>query len=176
MSALKPEPTGAVREQVIDGLDARGSELSEQARLDVRHRERNAAAGCRADRPVPPTGSRLLADRLGGRLDIIVNNAGISEHGTIGALSDDAFDRLLNVNVRGVWHTTSAAVAHLGEAGRIINIGSCFSERLPYPGARLPVDQARRRRDDQGLGPRSGKPPHHRQHRRAGPNRDGGEP
>ena len=71
-------------------------------------------------------------DKLGGRLDILVNNAGISEHGAIGTLSDESFDRLLNVNVRGVWHTTSAAVAHLSEGGRIVNIGSFFSERVPY--------------------------------------------
>ena len=73
-------------------------------------------------------------ERLGGRLDILVNNAGIAEHGPIGALPDAAFDRMLDVNVRGVWHTTAAAVAHLGDAGRIINIGSFFSERVPAPG------------------------------------------
>ena len=88
-----------------------------------------------ADTHTVKAGVAQAVDKLGGRLDILVNNAGISEHGAIGALPDDAFDRLLDVNVRGVWHTTSAAIAHLGEAGRIINIGSFFSERVPYPGA-----------------------------------------
>ena len=73
-------------------------------------------------------------EKLGGRLDILVNNAGISEHGPIGVLSDRAFDAMVDVNIRGVWHTTSAAVAHLGDNGRIINIGSFFSERVPFPG------------------------------------------
>ena len=80
-------------------------------------------------------GVTQAVDRLGGRLDILVNNAGIAEHGPIGALSDAAFDRMLDVNVRGVWHTTSAAIMHLGDGGRIINIGSFFSERVPTPGA-----------------------------------------
>ena len=73
-------------------------------------------------------------DRLGGSLDILVNNAGIAEHGPIGMISDAVFERQLDVNVRGVWHTTSAAVPHFRDGGRIINIGSFFSERVPYPG------------------------------------------
>lgn len=73
-------------------------------------------------------------NQLGGHLDILVNNAGIAEHGPIGALSDDTFERQMDVNVRGVWYTTSAAVASLRDGGRVINIGSFFSERVPAPG------------------------------------------
>ena len=73
-------------------------------------------------------------DRLGGSLDILVNNAGIADHGPIGMVADDVFERLLDVNVRGVWYTTAAAVSHLRNGGRIINIGSFFSERAPMPG------------------------------------------
>lgn len=73
-------------------------------------------------------------DRLGGALDILVNNAGIAEHGPIGLLSDAVFERQLDVNVRGVWHTTSSAVPHFRDGGRIINIGSFFSERVSAPG------------------------------------------
>ena len=88
-----------------------------------------------AEADAAKAGVAAAIDRLGGRLDILVNNAGVSEHGPVGVLSDTAFEKLLNVNVRGVWHTTSAAVAHLGDAGRIINVGSFFSERVPFPGA-----------------------------------------
>ena len=73
-------------------------------------------------------------ERLGGRLDILINNAGVADHGAIGELSDDAFDRLVDVNIRGVWYTTAAAVTHLADDGRIVNIGSFFSERIPFPG------------------------------------------
>ncbi len=79
-------------------------------------------------------GVAQAVDRLGGGLDILVNNAGIAEHGPLGMLSDAVFERQLDVNVRGVWHTTSAAVPHFRDGGRIINIGSFFSERVPYPG------------------------------------------
>ena len=72
-------------------------------------------------------------DRLGGHLDILVNNAGIAEHAPFGALNDAAFERQLDINVRGVWHTTIAAVAAMREDGRVINIGSFFSERVPAP-------------------------------------------
>ena len=73
-------------------------------------------------------------DQLGGHLDILVNNAGIAEHGPIGLLDDATFERQLDINVRGVWYTTTAAVAAMRAGGRIINIGSFFSERVMAPG------------------------------------------
>lgn len=86
------------------------------------------------DAEMVKAGVAQAVDRLGGSLDILVNNAGIAEHGPIGMISAAVFERQLDVNVRGVWHTTSAAVPHLRDGGRIINIGSFFSERVPYPG------------------------------------------
>ena len=88
-----------------------------------------------ADAVATKAGVEQAAEKLGGRLDILVNNAGIAEHGPIGALSDDAFERQVDVNIRGVWHTTAAVLAHLSDGGRIVNIGSFFSERVPTPGA-----------------------------------------
>ena len=88
-----------------------------------------------ADAVATKAGVEQAAEKLGGRLDILVNNAGIAEHGPIGAMSDDAFERQVDVNIRGVWHTTSVALAHLSDGGRIVNIGSFFSERVPTPGA-----------------------------------------
>ena len=88
-----------------------------------------------ADVDAARAGIAQAVEKLGGRLDILVNNAGIAEHGPVGVLTDTAFERMVDVNIRGVWHTTSAAVAHLGEGGRIVNIGSFFSERIPFPGA-----------------------------------------
>ncbi len=88
-----------------------------------------------ADADAARAGIAQAVEKLGGRLDILVNNAGIAEHGPVGVLPDTAFERMVDVNIRGVWHTTSAAVAHLGEDGRIVNIGSFFSERIPFPGA-----------------------------------------
>jgi 3-oxoacyl-[acyl-carrier protein] reductase len=70
---------------------------------------------------------------LGG-LDILVNNAGAGAFGPVGSMSLDEFDRLLAVNVRGVFATTQAALVHLGEGSRIINIGNVFADRAAIPG------------------------------------------
>ena len=91
------------------------------------------AADAGAVEPVRAGVAQAL-DRLGGHLDILVNNAGIAEHAPFGVLDDAAFERQLDVNVRGVWHTTTAAVAAMRDDGRVINIGSFFSERVPAPG------------------------------------------
>ncbi|MFV2104374.1 SDR family NAD(P)-dependent oxidoreductase [Micromonospora sp. LOL_024] len=69
-----------------------------------------------------------------GRLDILVNNAGVFAGGPIEAISLDDLDRAVAVNVRGVFLATQAAVRHMGEGGRIINIGSSFANRVPTPG------------------------------------------
>ncbi|KDE97568.1 oxidoreductase [Mycolicibacterium aromaticivorans JS19b1 = JCM 16368] len=70
---------------------------------------------------------------LGG-LDILVNNAGIALAGTIDEFSLEDFDRLLAVNVRGVYAAIQRAVPHLGEGGRIITIGSVNADRVPMNG------------------------------------------
>ena len=69
---------------------------------------------------------------LGG-LDILVNNAGVASGALIEDFDLEEFDRIVNINVRGVFATTKAAVPHLGEGGRIINIGSVNAERVPVP-------------------------------------------
>jgi len=43
-------------------------------------------------------------------------------------------DALLAVNIRSVVLASQAAIPHLGEGGRIISIGSCLGERVPFPG------------------------------------------
>ena len=64
----------------------------------------------------------------------VPDGGGIVEHDPTGLLSDAAFERQMDINVRGVWYTTSAAVTAMRDGGRIINIGSFFSERVPAPG------------------------------------------
>lgn len=88
-----------------------------------------------ADANAAKAGISKAVEKLGGRLDILVNNAGIAAHGPIGVLSYGDFENMVDVNIRGLWHTTSAVIAQLSENGRIINIGSFFSERIPFPGA-----------------------------------------
>ncbi|MEH1907965.1 MAG: 3-oxoacyl-ACP reductase family protein [Nostoc sp.] len=72
-------------------------------------------------------------DKFGG-IDILVNNAGVLAIAPIDDFTLADFDRTLAVNVRAVFVATQAAVKHMKEGGRIINIGSTNAERMPFPG------------------------------------------
>jgi 3-oxoacyl-[acyl-carrier protein] reductase len=67
-------------------------------------------------------------------LDILVNNAGIAKMAPIDSFSLADFDRTFAVNVRAVFVATQAAVKHMRQGGRVINIGSCNAERMPFAG------------------------------------------
>ena len=69
-----------------------------------------------------------------GRLDVLVNNAGTAIPKKFEDSTLEELDRLININLRGVFVTTQAALKHLNDGGRIINIGSCVGERLLTPG------------------------------------------
>lgn len=69
-----------------------------------------------------------------GHLDILVNNAGVLAVGPLEDFSLEDFDRTLAVNVRSVFVATQAAARHMGQGGRIINIGSTNAERMPFAG------------------------------------------
>jgi 3-oxoacyl-[acyl-carrier protein] reductase len=70
---------------------------------------------------------------LGG-IDILVNNAGIAVIAPFDDYRLEDFDRTLAVNVRAVFVATQAAVKHMQAGGRIINLGSCNAERIPFAG------------------------------------------
>lgn len=69
-----------------------------------------------------------------GSIDILVNNAGIAVMAPIEQFSMEDFDRLIAVNVRGVFVATQEAARHMREGGRIIHIGSTNSERMTFAG------------------------------------------
>ncbi|MCI0359420.1 MAG: SDR family oxidoreductase [Planctomycetaceae bacterium] len=66
-----------------------------------------------------------------GRLDLLVNNAGAFDGGPLDELSADAWDRVINTNLRGPFLCTRAALRMMKPArsGRIINIGSIAAQR-----------------------------------------------
>jgi NAD(P)-dependent dehydrogenase (short-subunit alcohol dehydrogenase family) len=72
-----------------------------------------------------------------GRLDILVNSAGIFPNGPFEDVTVDEIDRTLAVHVRAVFVAAQAAARHMPAGGRIISIGSCFVERVPYAGVTL---------------------------------------
>ena len=69
-----------------------------------------------------------------GRLDVLVNNAGTAIPKKFEETTLEELDRLLNINVRGVFIATQAALKHMKSGGRIIMIGSCVGERVMTPG------------------------------------------
>ncbi|MEV5529623.1 3-oxoacyl-ACP reductase family protein [Streptomyces prunicolor] len=76
------------------------------------------------------------AEALGG-LDVLVNNVGVGALGPLDGLSLADVDRVLAVNVRGVFLTSQAAAARMASGGRIITVGSCMTQRVPGPGGTL---------------------------------------
>ncbi|MDQ0597913.1 3-oxoacyl-[acyl-carrier protein] reductase [Streptomyces canus] len=76
------------------------------------------------------------AEALGG-LDVLVNNVGVGVLGPLEDLSLAEVDRVLAVNVRGVFLASQAAAARMTSGGRIITVGTCMTQRVPGPGGTL---------------------------------------
>ncbi|MDQ7994254.1 MAG: SDR family oxidoreductase [Luteibacter sp.] len=123
-----------------DGADVaityeKSMEKAEAIVADMRALGRRALA-IQADAANPEASitavERTVAD-LGG-LDILVNNAGVLVAGPFHDQSLEDMDLLLNVNVRGVFVTTQAALKHIRDGGRIITIGSNAGLTVPFAG------------------------------------------
>src|SRR5438132_1853448 len=69
-----------------------------------------------------------------GRLDILVNNAGTAIPKKFEEATLEEMDRVIDINVRGVFVATQAALKHMKSGGRIIMIGSSVGERVMVPG------------------------------------------
>ena len=72
-----------------------------------------------------------------GRLDVLVNNAGIFPSGPIDDVSVEEVDRTLGIHIRAVYLASQAASRHMTDGGRIVSIGSNLAERVPFPGVTL---------------------------------------
>lgn len=70
-----------------------------------------------------------------GQLDILINNAGVETHVPFWDVTEDNFDKVLNVNLKGTFFATQEFVKHLmstNRRGKIVNISSVHEE-LPFP-------------------------------------------
>lgn len=89
----------------------------------------------------PASTERLAADVIAawGRIDVLFNNAGIAGIGVLHETSVELWDRVMAVNVRGVFLVAKAVLPHMIAAGTgsIVNMSSCIAEiglanRAPY--------------------------------------------
>ncbi len=69
-----------------------------------------------------------------GRIDVLVNNAGTAIPAVFEEATLEDLDRVIDINIRGVFLATKAALKHMPKGGRIISIGSCVGERNMTPG------------------------------------------
>ncbi len=97
-----------------------------------------AAKAVRADVSNPAEAKQLVDATVSefGKVDILVNNAGVYEFIPLHEITEKHFDRLFNVNVRGLLFATQAAAAAIGEqGGSIINISSMAAQSPPPGGS-----------------------------------------
>jgi 3-oxoacyl-[acyl-carrier protein] reductase len=95
------------------------------------------AKSVRADVSQPGQAKQLIDTTVSefGRVDILVNNAAVYDFLPLEQVTEAHFDRMFNLNVKGLLFTTQAAAAAFAErGGSIINIGSMASQ-TPPPGS-----------------------------------------
>lgn len=106
-----------------------------------------------------------------GKLDVLVNNAGTAIPNKFEDATLEELDRVIDINLRGTFIATQAALQHLNNGGRIIMIGSCVGERNMTPGlAAYAATKGAIKMFTQGLA-RSRRPGHHGQQYPARPDR-----
>ena len=91
----------------------------------------------RADVSKPAEAKQLIDAAVAefGRVDILINNAAVYDFLPLEKITEAHFDRMFNLNVKGLVFATQAAAAAFGErGGSVINIGSMASQ-TPPPGA-----------------------------------------
>lgn len=73
-------------------------------------------------------GKKLIEESIRefGSVDILVNNAGITKDGLLMRMKEESFDKVLDINLKGVYNTCKNAISHMikQRSGKIINISS----------------------------------------------------
>jgi len=113
---------------VVNDLSVENGEKTVE---DIRREDGNAWF-IRADVTEPQEVQAMVDEiiRKHGRLDILFNNAGISGVGALHEVEPDAWDRVVRVNIRGVYLPCKYAIPHMMErrSGTIINMSSALAE------------------------------------------------
>jgi NAD(P)-dependent dehydrogenase (short-subunit alcohol dehydrogenase family) len=108
-----------------------------EARRTVREIERHGARGVaiRADLADPAAAGGLVRDAAGtlGGLEVLVNSAAVFYRTPFATTTPAQYDRILAVNLRGVFFACQAAAATMRRGGHIVNIGDVGADRA-WPG------------------------------------------
>jgi 3-oxoacyl-[acyl-carrier protein] reductase len=112
------------------GADAAASVVKEIERVG---RKAIAIQADAADAEAVKAAVEKTVATLGG-LDVLVNNAGTAIPKKFEETTLEEMDRMIDINIRGAFVATQAALKHIKDGGRIIMIGSCVGERMMTPG------------------------------------------
>ncbi|MBB5661868.1 3-oxoacyl-[acyl-carrier protein] reductase [Rhizobium leguminosarum] len=132
-----------VRRLAQDGAAVAFSYAASADRAESLVKEIEAAGGkalaLKADQAVPSEVVSLVrkVHEVFGRLDILVNSAGVFVTGLVGDENADlaAFDRQIDINVKGVVSAVRTAVPLMQDGGRIVSIGTTGAVHIPFAGA-----------------------------------------
>lgn len=134
-------------------LVSRNEDQAAAAAVEIANAYGHRAVGFRAD-VTSADDCREMIDRAiaaFGKIDILINNAGVNIRGPIDALSYDQFRQVQQINVDGLWLACRAVVPHMKQArsGRIINVASTLGvvgleNRTPYAASKGAVVQLTR--------------------------------
>ena len=117
--ALSYNASSSAAEAVVQSIQAAGG-TAQAYQADAASADANAA---------------LIRQVVGdhGGLDILVNNAGVYETAPTQDLTDEQYDKNLDVNLRGSFATIREAARHIRDGGRIVNVGSVVA-KTGFPG------------------------------------------
>lgn len=119
--ALVTGASGAFGTAVSKELRARGWQV---VGLDLQGADDVIECDITDDAAVPGAVSEAI-ERLGGGLDVLINNAGIGGPASAGEPPGDVVKKMLDVNLLGAWRVTAAAIDHLvASRGRVVLLGS----------------------------------------------------
>ena len=84
-----------------------------------------------------------------GKVDILINNAGVILYKLLSDVTEEEFDKLFNINVKGTYFACQQAMNHMEDNGRIVNfstsvVGSMFPTYSVYAATKGAVEQITR--------------------------------
>ncbi len=65
-------------------------------------------------------GQKMIAEQMEKGIDVLVNNAGITRDASVLKMTDEMFDQVINVNLKGVWKLSQMAIANMKDKGGVI--------------------------------------------------------